>query len=113
MTEPQSTPNLAWSRSMPPFAPKLAYDKSAMNIDTVKPMPHTTHTLANAFHVAPTGSVTILRRIANHEKEKTPINLPMTNPNITAKLTPENSVPMLICERSIPALAKAKSGTTR
>ena len=71
------------------------------------------HTLAKDFQLAPAGKDTHLRRTANHEKENTPKNLPTTKPNITAKLTPEKSVPTLMCERSIPALAKAKSGMTK
>jgi len=81
-----------------------------MNMDTVNPIPHMTQTLAKLFHVAPVGRVTRRNRTANHEKENTPANLPNTRPIITAKLTPEKTSPRLICERSIPALAKAKRG---
>ena len=83
-----------------------------MNIDTVNPIPQTTQTLAKAFHVAPEGSDTTPRRIAIHEKENTPANLPTTRPNMAARLTPEKSVPTVMPERTMPALAKAKRGMT-
>lgn len=74
-------------------------------MDTVKPIPHTMHTLAKDFQLAPAGKDTHLRRIANHEKENTPKNLPTTKPNITAKLTPEKSVKK-------PVANSPKLGTT-
>lgn len=83
-----------------------------MNIDTVKPMPQTTQMLANEVHDAPDGNDTTLSRIAIQENEKTPRNFPTTKPNITARLAPENRPPMLIPESAMPALAKAKRGTT-
>ena len=45
-----------------------------MNIDTVKPIPQTTHTLANAFQVVPAGSETTFILTASHENENTPRN---------------------------------------
>ena len=83
-----------------------------MNIDTVKPMPQTIQILANDDHEAPEGNDTIRRRMASQEKLKTPANLPTMRPNITAKLTPENTSSNPTPERMIPALAKAKRGTT-
>ena len=67
-----------------------------MNIDTVNPIPHTTQTLANAFHVAPAGNATIFIRTAIHENENTPRNYPTTRPIITASPTPEKRLPKLI-----------------
>ena len=60
ITEPQRTPSLASFRRAAPEAPRPAYERSAMNIDTVKPIPQITQTLANAFQVVPSGSLTIL-----------------------------------------------------
>ena len=57
-TDPTSTPSLAWSRRAAPSAPRPAYERSAMNIDTVNPIPQTTQTLAKAFHVVFAGSFT-------------------------------------------------------
>ena len=83
-----------------------------MNIETVNPIPQITQTLAKDFHVVLAGSLTMFNLTAIHEKEKTPMNFPATSPSITASPTPEKSIPMLICERSIPALANANSGMT-
>ena len=76
MTEPKSTPNFARSSRAKPSAPNPAYERSAMNIDTVKPIPHTTQTLAKALHEEPAGSDTMPSLTAIHEKENTPKNLP-------------------------------------
>ena len=113
ITEPTSTPSLACASNAAPSAPRPEYERSAMNIDTVNPIPQTTHTLANAFHVVLAGSWTNLSLIASHENEKTPMNFPSTRPSITARPTPEKRLPMLICERSIPAFANAKRGMTK
>ena len=84
-----------------------------MNIETVKPIPQTTQTLANAFQLVPSGRVTIPARTASHENENTPRNLPTTSPSITAIPTPETRLVKDICERSIPAFAKANRGMTK
>ena len=96
ITEPQRTPSFASLRNAMPAFPKPAYDRSAMNIETVKPIPQTTQTLANDFQSAPAGRLTNLSRTASHEKLNTPRNFHITRPNITANPTPENRLPTLI-----------------
>lgn len=93
ITEPLRTPSFASFRSAAPEAPRPEYERSAMNIETVNPIPQTTQTLAKAFHVVPSGSVTNFALIASHENENTPRNLPATNPSITDRPTPENKLP--------------------
>ena len=67
-----------------------------MNIDTVKPIPQITQTLANAFQVVPSGSLTILALTAAQENVYTPMNLPITRPSIAERPTPEKMLPILI-----------------
>lgn len=112
IAEPKRTPNFASPSNAKPSLPRLTYERSAINIDTVKPIPHTTQTLANDFHEVSAGNDTTPNFTAIQEKENTPKNLPTTKPNMTARLTPDNTLPKLIAERSMPALAKANSGIT-
>lgn len=55
-----------------------SYASPAMKRATVKPMPLSIHTLANAFHELPLGRRTSFVRMASQEKENTPRNFPST-----------------------------------
>ena len=87
-----------------------SYASPAMKRATVKPMPLSMHTLANAFHELPLGRRTSFVRMASQEKENTPRNFPSTRPSITASPTPENRLSKPMPWKDIPALAKAKTG---
>ena len=70
-------------------------------------------TPAKASHVVFSGNLTTFILTANHENDKTPRNFPATRLIITTSPTPENKLQKLICDISIPALAKTNNGMTR
>ena len=65
--DPRRIPNLALFKRWAPSAPRAENDRSAMNIETVKPMPHRTQTLAKAFHDVPSGRETNFSFTLSHE----------------------------------------------
>ena len=50
--EPHRIPSFASDNSVVPL-PNAAYDRSAMNMETVSPIPQSMHTDANDFQFAP------------------------------------------------------------
>ena len=85
MNEPHRMPSLACPRTAaPPWSE--AYERSAMKMETVSPMPQSIHTDAKERQSLPCGRETNPHFIAIHEKENTPTNLPTTRPTITGKV---------------------------
>ena len=70
--EPHRIPSFAPFRSAVPSAPIDAYDRSAMKMDTVSPIPQSIQTEAKDFQSQPCGRHTILHFIATKEKGNTP-----------------------------------------
>ena len=111
INEPQSTPNLACESIVALFSPIPAYDRSAMKIDTVSPIPHRAQIPEKDFQLLPFGSTTMFIFTATQAKRNTPTNLPITSPDITGIPTPESIPSKLIDEKSIPTFAKANNGS--
>lgn len=83
-----------------------------MNIETVRPIPQSIQTDANAFQSLPSGSCTNFNFIAIQQKVNTPMNFPNANPVITENPTPPKRSAMFMEEKSIPTFEKANKGIT-
>nr|WP_255621754.1 hypothetical protein [Tessaracoccus sp. OS52] len=101
-------PAFAACRSVP------VKEVSAMSRETVKPMPATEDAPTSAGHGSGSGNAPPNRRVTSQVVALMPTSLPTTSPiTISSVIGDVVARAMVSASKGIPALARAKTGTTR